>query len=391
MQIKYIFLFKNEIHNKLPSKAFFTEIFDNVTESSFDVKVSKSNFISISYNEAFDEDNQSYYLTLSYDGTRKEFTAKALSKAHSDLVKGDHRRHYHIVTILDEVSQYYAAKGYPWISRFECKLRELAYHVLIKAYGTNWKHETTDAHKGKVNRENLDKLTLSELEKFLFEKYMKLDIVKDWDSLLSSEQLKDRTKEEIVEILALHSPKSLWERLFDKEIKINDLQEAILKIQNYRHAIAHHREYQFNYYIATKKLLSSVIGDLEDRIGSIEKKIFTREERETISKRFTDMVGRSSLKVTSPLIEFAGALGIKESLCSSILAFDKSFGVKVASQLAARKEFPVKSDFLIAIEKSITYPPIILKNLEDIMQELFNSPNPDNFPDQSANNDEDEN
>ena len=127
MQLKYIFLLKKDAQkNSFPSNVFFSEIFKNVTKNSFEIDVTKYKSACISYSEFFDKENGNYYLTISFSGDKKEYTAQALSKTHSTLTKGSHRSNYFIVTVLDEVSEYYANRAYPLFGHFERKVRELS-------------------------------------------------------------------------------------------------------------------------------------------------------------------------------------------------------------------------------------------------------------------------
>lgn len=98
MQMKYIFLRKNNIfekdgimstHNDMFAKMLGV-LFKNVTNNSFDIEVEEYLYI-INYKLASNKDGDTYYLTLTIKGKVSQ-CAKILDEVNIRLLKGSHAK-----------------------------------------------------------------------------------------------------------------------------------------------------------------------------------------------------------------------------------------------------------------------------------------------------------
>ncbi|HAR86510.1 MAG TPA: hypothetical protein DCR69_12335, partial [Clostridium sp.] len=286
MNMNYIFLLKNREREKLESKeienSILNKLFHNVTSSSFEVYFNKKEY-ALNYSLYHDKKVDMIKLAISIENKNVN-DAKALNYVDNLLRKGESRKDYSIIVTYDGVSSYFCNKAYPLLNEFERRLRELVYIILVKTFGIEWYDKTVsdkldskvkEISKGKnkaaLIESALHEMTMNDLEIYLFEPYSEFEL----DQFVKNKEVIDNTfstksKEEIVLLLEKSIPKSLWNRFFDD--KIDDIQQELDKIREFRNKVAHNKEFYEKEYNSFHKIVQSVIYKIKSAIDDINMK-----------------------------------------------------------------------------------------------------------------------
>lgn len=322
MDIKYIFLLKKNANKSLESKNLHYEIlkqlFDNVDKKSFGYKYKDSEY-NISYSVYYNNDVNMFKLILSLHED-ENITAEILEKIDKLVRKGPIRKDYNIIISNDEVSEYYSNKIHRFLNRFERKLRELVYIIMVKTYGVEWYKKTVMVNKelhGNIKRilkckkddttelieKALQNMTLHDLEVYLFNPYSESDFNEIFNKYSFEEGLlNSKSKEDIVSMVSACIPKSLWERFFKDIIDIADIETKLEKIRNYRNKVAHCKDFYKNDYIICKDIIEELVNKINLAIEKIETKEFYLENIKEICDAYSSFTSiQRAFEMTSAI------------------------------------------------------------------------------------------
>ncbi len=291
MQMKYIFLQKNNVFEKAGERGshfavfgkMFRVLFKNVTNNSFDIEV-EGYLYTINFKISSNKSGNPYYLTLSVEGKISK-CAIILNETNIRLLKGSHRKEYNIILTFDCISHYYCNKIYPKFNYFERKIRELIFFILIKSLGVDWYGATVSqelknelAKKGFNHSDLIERalyeMTISQLETYLFEPYRVVEVDSIIDDQLGTLSVSKMTKEQIIEVLDMCRAKSLWERFFEGSVSIDDFRTNLGIIREYRNNVAHSKYFYKDDYIKCNRLINKLIKQIENAIETIEVRTF---------------------------------------------------------------------------------------------------------------------
>lgn len=176
------------------------------------------------------------------------------------------------VLLIDEASDYYRNLSFNVLQKIEVSLRCLIYKVFIKHKGTLWDKDILPIIEN-LNIRNLDQLKnnpdfmLQELEfGTLINLFFDDLITFDYSSLPSDEELKNKSNDDLIEIIKSTKPISINDLYFSKyNISWNDFKQ----MQNYRNKVMHFKEIKYNEYSqfhsASKRqmnILDTIVKDL---------------------------------------------------------------------------------------------------------------------------------
>ncbi len=178
---------------------------------------------------------------------------------------------------------YYCNKVYPKINLFERKIRQLIYVILIKVFGTEWYRKTVNNNlKNEINRQTkgikesdlienaLSEMTAFQLEDYLFTPNREIEGNRLIDESLNAEELKHKSKEDIIKDLKKSYPKSLWEKFFEGKIEISNLKQDLEEIRLYRNKVAHSKYFDKNDYDKFNLILNNSIKQIDKAIIDVE-------------------------------------------------------------------------------------------------------------------------
>ncbi|MDV0447522.1 hypothetical protein MsAg5_14220 [Methanosarcinaceae archaeon Ag5] len=259
---------------KSPSEDFLKNVCSKIYRKKLEI-INGNELINISYDEVLDPKNNLCYFWIESKKGPINKDARILSQAHKAITSNSHRKNYYIVKTKDESSEYYCKRLFPLFGTFENSLRELAYLVVIRTYGSNWPEQT----RFKVKTSNkieygLQASTITELYKFLFDKE---ETNKELWDYLSDSNMQTMSKEEIISSLNKFRPHSLWDRLFINDFSSFDSM-MLEDVREGRNQVAHNHTIDYNEFNRYKKELKELIGINKKNIEVVKNKNFTTLE-----------------------------------------------------------------------------------------------------------------
>jgi len=301
MKIEYIIISKKEDDKLIPpSESFFKDLFLDVTNNSFIFKANENESgKKVSYKEKFSHEKELCYLQVEYEEEDPIESAKTLMLTCDKIESGSHRAKYYFIRTKDEACEKYSEKIYPIIGKFEKKLRELVYHVVLKAYGKKWTNQTNlkqDIESG------LEELTLTQLYDFLFEKTIDKNVNDYWEEDLNPDLIKSKKQDELIDLIESFRPNSLWDKLF-VDVKIEGIKnkDSLDEIKKIRDAVAHNRIIKIKKCNDVEKIIKSLLPELEKNIDMVKQKTFTFTEQEIISQQLEALL--RDIKITIEKLE----------------------------------------------------------------------------------------
>ena len=400
MNIKYIFLLKKQANEPLESKdlhyEFLNELFEGVGTKSFEFRYEDKEY-TIDYIVNYNEDVNMFKLTLSLDENVNESKRADILESIDKLIrKGTVRKNYNIIISYDEVSEFFSNKAHKLLNRFERKLRELVYIIMVKTFGVEWYKKTVTVNddldkrikqvsKGKKTSEliesALQEMTLHDLEMYLFTPYAEMDfneLLKN--NVLNESLLISKSKEDIVSMISACIPNSLWERFFKDIIDINDIQEKLEQIRGYRNRVAHSKDFYKKDYISCKNIIEEVVNKINIAVEEIETKEFYLEDIKESYYAYSAFTSiQKAFKVSNPLKQ------LQEQTAAIQKAFEMSNAVKqMQEQTAAiQKAFEMSNavkqmqEQTAAIQKAFEMPNAVKQMQEQTaaIKKTFKMPN----------------
>jgi hypothetical protein len=190
--------------------------------------------------------------------------------------------------IGDDLSQYYAEKGYPIIFKIENLMRKLIAKFMLTTIGIGWTKERipTDVQQSKNSNNNdlnyLNNIDFIQLNNFLFsDNYPshKENLIKEL------KKAKDFTQLNLDEIKSL-LPESNWDKYFEPIVgcEAEYLKKKWSKLYDLRCQIAHNKTFSKNDLAEVKKIVSDLKPHLEKALGSLDKIVMSEEERENVAE-----------------------------------------------------------------------------------------------------------
>ena len=205
--------------------------------------------------------------------------AKLIEDIKKAIKNGKHRKNYRIITIYDDSSRYFCDKASVIISRFERALRQFIYLTVIQMYEAKWVEKTISKEIENSHKEkgiNQKKYIENALEEFSFYDYINylFNEREEWNNEDVIEGCKVELKKQnpnincIKEILEKSVKRSLWDRLFyDYNIKLE--KEDLEIIRSSRNKVMHNKDFSYDEFNTTKKLLKRLTKALEKEIINI--------------------------------------------------------------------------------------------------------------------------
>jgi hypothetical protein len=209
--------------------------------------------------------------------TKKE--ADNLVALKNVIIRGEHRKNYHIIFIYDGASEYYCCKLGRLISIFERNLRKFIYLNIIDIYGKEWVHKTISEEiqqEVSKNERNKNRHIERALECFSFQNYVDYlftersvqnpyEVIKE---ALSAMERGEETQSHVINILKNGVKISLWDKFF-REFGWDFSQNEINRIREIRNTIMHNKEITDTDFSDYKRVLRTSIKKLNQGIESV--------------------------------------------------------------------------------------------------------------------------
>lgn len=218
-----------------------------------------------------------------YANIRVDKALMCLEDLNDKLKTSTMQKYFCILKSYDGISNYYCRELYPEYAKYERNLRHMIHLMVTKCYGNAWADETINsgnkseivqrARKKNFHEISLDVilecLDLHELEDYLFEA-PEIDLKEFINKYLSSEKLKNLTKEEICDLLiSVQNPRCLWERLFLGYGERETWKKELKNVHDARNTVAHHKTMDKVQFSQTKHDIAIVLTMIDNTIDKI--------------------------------------------------------------------------------------------------------------------------
>lgn len=368
MRIECVFIRKENALTKItdgisttnpPLHLVLRKIFDNVSDDTIILKY-KAKEYAVSYRyvkhecEKVESNADMQYLTIELDGKNKARVAEVLDTVHQRIFSHDEKGNYDIIVSYDGISKYYCDKIYPLLNEFERQIRNLIFKLLTRSFGALWLEKTAtqeqqDNIKAKLQirskplknqrmiEEALYEMDIKELENYLFVPRSDMVAAELRADEFTNEKLSELSQEAAIKLIQKLRPMSIWERYFDKEVSIPNLQEKLDSIRNYRNKVAHAKHFHKGDYDACKQILAEILPQMENAIQDISVKEYDSAQLQEAIRGIADTCA-SAIK---------NVIGIGKALSPVLETFSRSvaeFGTLI-QQSAVSQAMQVQNQY----------------------------------------------
>lgn len=198
------------------------------------------------------------FLDVTVTGKSKTHAIKSLEHIQTQLFSSGIDEYYIPIISYDSVSEYYCNKIYPKLNTLERNLRKLLFNIYIVNFGSQYYQATFGEDLQAQVKRNIrapggqKKRDIAYLQEFFysldFGNIQRVLFTSSWtdidqgkkDNFLSTNtDLSKLSDKELRMKFISFSPKSDWERFFSEKIKINDIEQLLESIRQYRNKVAH--------------------------------------------------------------------------------------------------------------------------------------------------------
>lgn len=290
MRIEYVLIEKQNKELKKVSKdriiLLFKRCFPEANSSEITIKGARKDFYlpcKITCSNAISEKSTDfiYNISISCEHDDKRKAAELLEKAHlafQDYIDKD--KNYHLIIANDELSEYYCNRAYPKYQKFERQLRHLIFKIVTKAYGNLWAKETLPEEMRKNLREEiklrngatredvvieaaLHEMSMGQLIQYLFYAPSEFSLPDYLDEHISPNQLKGKSKDDLVALIERTRKKSLWNLFLADDFSIEEPQAKLKTLRENRNAVAHCKQFYSVDYIRTVEYIDLFLPKIE--------------------------------------------------------------------------------------------------------------------------------
>lgn len=279
------------------------DLFYKITKGIFDLTIGNE-VQQINYK--FTGVNSSYYLDIIVDSNSIGKIIPFLERIDNILVNepNDINKDYIAIKSYDSISEYYCNKIYPYLNKFERKLRKLLYLIYTVQFERDYFKKTTTEEfqktiKGKIKSKNGNKkkreidytqrffesFDFVELQQLLFEKrWTELDDEEIKVFLDNNKDLTTLSDKQIRNVILNIKPKSDWERFFSNKELADNMEETIKLIAKLRNQVAHNKLFNRKQYEELSILLKDTTETLDKAIKITETEDFIRLNKKRLAK-----------------------------------------------------------------------------------------------------------
>lgn len=218
--------------------------------------------IEIKHETKWAKSKEKYGVQIDYLLSSDTYTKLQLSKIIDSLHENVFQTTFkdYIEVLKDESSSYLSQKLFLDMYNIEVGLRSILKKILISVFGAEWKKKIFDDNfQPKRNEKKLESLTLEELYYIMFVNKRFLPSYKE-------DELKVKTKEDLITIVNSIQTLTFWERFFPK-IK---LKEKVCELKRYRNDVMHFKGIKYKDYETCKKLCTKINPLIEKANSELE-------------------------------------------------------------------------------------------------------------------------
>ncbi|HBM3639859.1 TPA: hypothetical protein LWH42_000844, partial [Listeria innocua] len=191
------------------------------------------------------------------------------------FINNRRNHNFNLIFTRNDSLKYFSIRLYKLLYDFETNLRSLVKIMLIPDNKQEW-HKvitskvdvTTKLSKTAKIEKIIEELSITDLELMLFDKtFPKGSNL--FEDELSRKQVEKLTRQEIINVININRPASLWDTYFSHYIEY-DVMNAMKVIKTTRNNAAHYREFDSEQYKETLKVLNKVNPLIKNTIKELQ-------------------------------------------------------------------------------------------------------------------------
>lgn len=238
------------------------------------VPAQKDGFTLITQNRKVDGVNN-YVLSVEINN-KSVGSAKVLSNVSKQIIEKLSILECKYYKLIDEPSTFFAEKLYPFLTKFETKLRKFVYLALFDIDDEAEKNvinkfkKTKSEFKGidNIPKNNfLETLTLGNMFDFLFDNFDFIDQAKKKTNSIVNDIDRTATKSELLKIINEIDEKTIWNIMFADRFSSFSLPKYHRQLIEIRNDVMHFHEITYEKYKNAYKLLKTINEELDEQLN----------------------------------------------------------------------------------------------------------------------------
>ena len=271
---------------------------------------------------------KNYYLDIIIN-SKSEYDAINILDLVNTIIMGDKNnfeKYYLSIISYDYISEYYCNKLYPYLNKFDRKMRKLLFNIYTLNFDHNYYTATTTEEFRSSIKERIGSMKIKNIPKedcrikyafYSLEYNNIIDLLftktvtenekkKVQDFIDDNNDLSKFSDTDIREMFETYQGKTDWERFFgDKEIE-EDFKTTLNEIREYRNSIAHCKFMSKNQYSLCLDLIRKTTKSIDKALRITEKRDFivrSMEIHEEELQSTTRMIHEALEKINKTLVE----------------------------------------------------------------------------------------
>ena len=258
------------------------------------------------------------YLDISVEGETEHDIIDCLEQLQDSLFLSGIRKYYVDINAYDAVSEHYCNMIVGYLNSFERNLRKLLFNTYVLYFRENYYTATmVDVLQSKikqrigstVTKEEEDRirqdygvtgktaaaiirlkyffesLEYFELEEFLFEDHCTASDRSEKEEFLRTHaDLSKLTDKELRAAFDRFSPKSDWNRFFEKKVHVENMKNSLGTIREYRNSVAHFKHFSKDDYVDCLKHVQELNTAVLEAIEETKSVDFANKNRDIIKQ-----------------------------------------------------------------------------------------------------------
>ena len=237
---------------------------------------------------------------------------------------------YIVIISYDAISEYYCNEIVPELNSLERNLRKLLLNIYVVNFGREYYKATTDEDfqqkiagkiraSGGVKKKEEERIKkffysfeFSDIQTLLFTpKWTAYDEQLKQRFLKENQNLSNLTDEELRRAFLSFSERNDWDRFFSNKIQIDNIEDIIKAVRNYRNQIAHFKFFYKDDYEDCNQIIRKLNESVLKAIQITEEKDFASKNYQYISDMLSPCIEQLAemYDLISPTIEKMRELG----------------------------------------------------------------------------------
>ena len=317
---------------------------DDYREELKSIDFTASNNISVDVRTRKTKGHNNYILKAKTENLTLQ-DAIALDEARVKIEKILIDKNVSFKMLLNESSQYFTKDLYPLVCEYETKLRKFIHVTLFDINEAARATVIAQLKKAKIEVKdqdpNYDFLEYSELGGVIDFLFSNDGLHEDIAQYKKDSRHRYYSKDDVIEYIRKINKKTIWEEFFAEVFADSSIPTTIWDIKNYRNAIMHFHNINYEYYKKALELLTKGIEDLDKQIKkgvvieNTEEKVTALSSNFSYSTSFNNIISALSNSKLISALDFSRNAGLEAALTTLTNCINASYYSKLSGSLPA--------------------------------------------------------